>query len=254
MPIFSRYGVCEICKKEGQICEHHILKKIVFGDSKKTRHICEECHRRIDASVKAFETEILNKFSDINILIWELYLKNNDAPLELIREKVEIRFKTIQERSFRIRRKPSFGRKTKKEDLTDEQFTFLEEKQCPICGRKRNLTIHHIKKWIIFKDNRMLGFPCRKCHNRIESSVTMFEAEVLKHFGASYRYIWNVYCKKGYMSDIMIRRLAKSQFIQVQKKLYGKNIKRQEGVIRKIIARKKDQQNGIIIKERSILA
>ncbi|MDD5639973.1 MAG: hypothetical protein PHR47_04245 [Candidatus Pacebacteria bacterium] len=249
-PNFSKYGTCEICKKEGYISEHHILKRIIFGDTKKTGHVCEECHKKIDASIKIFEAEILNKFSEINILIWNLYVENEEAPPEIIRKKVEKKFEIVRKQSFRIKRKLSTERKATRESLSEKQRDILNQKICPVCGnKKRNLTIHHIKKWVIFKDNRMLGFPCRECHNRIENSITLFEAEVLQHFKTSYRYIWDIYQQKGNMSDTIVESFAKEQFIQVQNKLFRESIKYWEKVRMKKIVRQRNAGSNMIPKQ-----
>lgn len=245
-----------ICKQETTLCEHHIFKRIVFGENSKVGYICESCHERVDNSIKVFESEVLNKFSYCNVAIWKSYAENGNISEGYIKKITRERFKRIQNNSFNIKHKnPSKEPlRIKKEFLNKEQTDFYNQQICPICGRKKKLTIHHIQKWIIFKDNSMLGFPCRQCHNAIEKSVSLFETEVLKHFKASYRFIWQSYYKNGYIPDIEIRRMAKAQFVKVKNKLTEKTNKRQEYIIKKTIEKINSDRVLSLIKERSIPA
>jgi len=253
-PKLSKYGRCEICNREALLSEHHIFKRVIFGENEKVVHICADCHTKIDATVLLFETEILNKFSSCNSMIWKMHCENGGISESAISKMVKERFKKINCKSFRIKASPEIkGQKIRKENLSQKQRAFLMAKVCPICGKKRNLTIHHIRKWVIFHDNRELGFPCRKCHNRIEDSIGFFESEVLKHFGASYRYIWSTYRHEGYMTDIATRRLAKSQFMAVKNKLLGNGTKHQERIILKGVTQQRSAINCMVVKERKTL-
>lgn len=254
-PKYTRYATCKICKEEALLCEHHIFKRVIFGENERVDYVCKKCNERIDASIKIFEAEILNKFACCYAMIWKSYIEGNKISKAMISRAVRKRFKKIRRESFRIRESAVHeSQKTKRENLTKDQQDFLEAKICPVCGKKKNLTIHHIRKWIIFKSNRELGFPCRKCHNEIEDAVSFFESEVLKHFGSSYRYIWSMYCKEGSISDIAIRRLAKNQFTTVKNKLFGTSNRHQEKVIMKKIAQQKSAESMILLKERKINA
>lgn len=187
-------------------------------------------------------------------MIWRSYIENGDIPNTVISKYVRERFKKVRGESFCIKSKePSEElHKIERRSLTKKQQEIIEKKICPICGKKRNLTIHHIKKWVIFKDNNELGFPCRKCHSRVENSVSFFETEVLKHFGASYRYMWIVYCNRGFISDAAVRRLAKSHFMKVKNKIFGTSTKRQEKIIMKKLNQLKHIENSCILKERKV--
>ena len=56
---------------------------------------------------------------------------------------------------------------------------------CPICGRIRNLSRHHIRKWKVFHDNseENIIYICEQCHNQgincLEALITERENEIL---------------------------------------------------------------------------
>ena len=249
-------GVCDICKREALLYKHHIFKRIVFGENSKVGFICEECHNKVDATVKKFEAEILNKFSTCNIAIWRAYVSSGHISNESIKRITYERFKRVEYGSFYVKQKPAAREKARitKEFLEKRQLEFFRRRICPICGKKRNLTIHHIKKWVVFKDNSKLGFPCRSCHTEIEDSVSYFETEVLKHFGASYLEIWRLYLKDGYVRDTTARWLARSQFMKAQSRLFGRKSKYHERFFGKKTGEIKSIKATTVIKERRISA
>ena len=57
---------------------------------------------------------------------------------------------------------------------------------CPICGKKKNLSRHHIHKWAVFHDDNEenIFYLCERCHNQgeksLEALITERENELLR--------------------------------------------------------------------------
>lgn len=248
-PRYSRYGVCPVCRKKKLLDNHRVLKLVVFGSSKKTVPVCGSCHSLVDRSVNVFEAEILQKFASSYRLIWHIFIRDEYISNTVLRRIARKEFAKIWIDSH-IDPGPSKARTTRTKrqfrNLTEKQLHILKDGKCPICGKKQ-LSIHHILKFVVFGENNELGFLCIKCHARLERSITFFESEILKEFAFCYRYIWDVYCRDGNISDDKVRRMAINQFIKVKIKIYGAD-KKHENWIRNKEAIQKRRGNNILIK------
>lgn len=245
---YSGYGTCNICGKRRDLYEHHILKEVVFGKNDEIGFVCESCHHHIDMSIKLFEEAILDKFGECNIKIWDAYLHKGGISERIIKQNARKRFRELTNKEiFYNKRKPD-AREGKAEyySLNNKQLAEIHSKKCKICGKKVTLTIHHIKKWIVFKDNSLLGFPCRKCHGAIEESVKIHEKEVLKFFCDSYYLIWEVCCKDGFIPSKRVRNLAKHRLLKTRDRFFGKRYS--EKVIIKNYEKRENEQIGRILR------
>jgi hypothetical protein len=245
----SRYGPCDICRKTTIIYEHHFLKEVVFGKNQEIGFVCESCHHHIDMSVKLFEEVILDKFGQCNIKIWNAYLHKGGISERVIKQNTRKRFRELaNEEIFQNKNKPDAREgKAGYYSLNNKQLVEVHSKKCKICGKKAMPTIHHIKKWIVFKDNSLLGFPCRKCHNAIEASVKIHEKEVLKFFRNSYYLIWDICCENGFISSRRVKKLAKNQLLQTRNKFFEKRYG--EKTIVKNYGKEKNGQISRILRE-----
>ena len=82
---------------------------------------------------------------------------------------------------------------------------------CPVCGKRRRLTRHHIFRSAVWRDfpetQSYILLVCRQCHDKIEREVTIREniilqkypelyVEVVEDFtGRDYGSIKRLYCK-----------------------------------------------------------
>lgn len=255
LPQFYRYGSCEACGDAGLLEVHHPLKQVVFGKNDEVCYLCERCHFAVNRSVKVLETEILKKFGSCYQRTWSFYLRTGYLSDDVVREFARSQFLKIEGEDFHVLKKSEVktvsstvaigsrlpGQQKQRNEnvwihsrrnnrrihnsLTDEQHKFLKRRHCPICGNNVGLTVHHILKMYVFGENHLLGFPCRDCHDKIEKSVTVLEAEILGFFESCYRRIWEVYRDYDPISDNSVRKLAKRRFLVVKAELSAANEK-----------------------------
>ena len=63
---------------------------------------------------------------------------------------------------------------------------------CPICGKKKNLSRHHIHKWAVFHDDSddNIIYLCERCHNTgknsLEELIRQRENEILRQYPELY--------------------------------------------------------------------
>lgn len=86
---------------------------------------------------------------------------------------------------------------------------------CPICKRDGVLTLHHIKKRIIFGENDEVGIVCPRCHHEIDQLVKVFENEILRTFEFCYKQIWTSYIRRGRISNWQIRSMVRNRFLKI---------------------------------------
>jgi len=251
-PKYSGYGVCNVCGKKRDLYEHHILKEAVFGENREIGFVCKACHHHIDMAIKLFEEVILDNFATCNIKIWNAYFYRGGIEEEKIKQITRKRFRELtNEGILHNKSKPDEKKgKAQYDSLNNKQLVEIHRRKCKICGKKATLTIHHIKKWIVFKDNSLLGFPCRKCHDAIEESVKIHEKEVLGLFRDSYYLIWNVCCENGFIPSRRVRNLAKRRLLKTRNRWFGKRYG--ERAIIKNYEKRENEQIGHILRESRI--
>lgn len=80
---------------------------------------------------------------------------------------------------------------------------------CPICGKRKRLTRHHIKKWVVFHDDNIDNhfYLCERCHNQgkmcLEELIRERENNLLRKHPELYTQALDDYIK-GIRAEVKI--------------------------------------------------
>jgi hypothetical protein len=219
-PKYSSFGTCLICKEQTLVSKHSIYKEVVFGKNSATGLVCKDCHHRVDLSIKVYEEVVLGLFGICNIKIWNSYFYNGGISENEIKKNINERIRRIKVGEIRYIKRGIPGKIEKEKAtygfLTEKQLIAYNRTNCPICKKKARSTVHHIEKWIVFKSNKKLGFPCRKCHSLIEESIGLHERILLEACRDDYFTIWEAYLNYGHITNTKVRSLARSHLMRLK--------------------------------------